>query len=163
MAPGERRVDQGAAPAAASFDGLRHERYVSVTSWRRDGRPVATPLWFVVLDGRAYARTATASAKVARIRRNPDVLLAPCRRDGEETGPRLAAAGRALPEPAAAPARRALTRKYGLAFRVYEFFWATLRRRPTVVLEFAPAPGLAAPPSARIGPDASATSGEGEA
>jgi nitroimidazol reductase NimA-like FMN-containing flavoprotein (pyridoxamine 5'-phosphate oxidase superfamily) len=41
-----------------------------VTTMRRDGFPVALPVWFVVLDRMVYFRTPAASKKIARIRRN---------------------------------------------------------------------------------------------
>lgn len=41
-----------------------------VTTMRRDGFPVALPVWFVVLDRRVYFRTPAASKKIARIRNN---------------------------------------------------------------------------------------------
>jgi PPOX class probable F420-dependent enzyme len=40
---------------------------------RRDGIPIALPMWFVVLDRRLYVRTPARSKKVARIRRDPRV------------------------------------------------------------------------------------------
>jgi nitroimidazol reductase NimA-like FMN-containing flavoprotein (pyridoxamine 5'-phosphate oxidase superfamily) len=39
-----------------------------VTTLRRDGFPVALPLWFTVLDRELYVRTPARSKKVARVR-----------------------------------------------------------------------------------------------
>jgi PPOX class probable F420-dependent enzyme len=39
-----------------------------VTTLRRDGFPVALPVWFVVIDRAVYLRTAASSKKAARIR-----------------------------------------------------------------------------------------------
>jgi general stress protein 26 len=39
-----------------------------VTTMRRDGFPVALPVWFVALDRMIYFRTRAASQKIARIR-----------------------------------------------------------------------------------------------
>ncbi len=36
------------------FTHLLDERYVSLTSFRRNGEPVSTALWVVALDGRCY-------------------------------------------------------------------------------------------------------------
>jgi PPOX class probable F420-dependent enzyme len=58
-------------------------RYLSVTSFKRDGTGIATPLWFVSDDSRLFALTDLHSAKVRRIRRNPSVLIALCRADGK--------------------------------------------------------------------------------
>lgn len=41
----------------------------TLTTLRRDGRPIALPVWFVVLDSRIYVRTR--GKKLARIRHDP--------------------------------------------------------------------------------------------
>ena len=71
---------QVAPPLAARIPG----KYVSLVSFKRDGTPVATPLWFVVDGDRLLAITDAHSAKVKRIRRNPDVTLAACRASGHQ-------------------------------------------------------------------------------
>ena len=75
----ERPVQRPAADLEALFPG----RYLSVTSFKRDGTGVATPLWFVSDGKRLFALTDLHSAKVRRMRRNPRVLVAPCRPDGK--------------------------------------------------------------------------------
>lgn len=42
-----------------------------LTTLRRDGRPVALPVWHVVLEERIYVRTPRRSKKVARIAHDP--------------------------------------------------------------------------------------------
>ena len=78
----ERPVERPAADLEALFPG----RYLSVTSFKRDGTGVATPLWFVSDGSRLLALTDLHSAKVRRIRRNPHVLVAPCRANGKLRG-----------------------------------------------------------------------------
>ena len=75
----ERPVQRPAADLEALFPG----RYLSVTSFKRDGTGVATPLWFVSDGRRLFALTDLHSAKVRRIRREPRVLVAPCRASGK--------------------------------------------------------------------------------
>ena len=40
---------------------------------RRDGVPIATPMWFAVIDRRIYLQTPARSRKVTRLRRDPRV------------------------------------------------------------------------------------------
>jgi PPOX class probable F420-dependent enzyme len=68
---------------ATDLEALVHGRYFSLTSFKRDGTGVATPMWFVSDGRRLFALTDLHSAKVRRIRRNPHVLIAPCRADGK--------------------------------------------------------------------------------
>jgi len=44
-----------------------------VTSLRRDGMPVSTPMWFCVIDGAVHFRTPRKSKKAARLRNDPKV------------------------------------------------------------------------------------------
>ncbi len=46
-----------------------------VVTLRRDGMPVALPMWFAVLDRRIYLRTPARSKKVARLGRDPRVAF----------------------------------------------------------------------------------------
>jgi PPOX class probable F420-dependent enzyme len=75
----ERPVRRSAADLETLFPG----RYLSVTSFKRDGTGVATPVWFASDGRRLFALTDLHSAKVRRIRRDPRVLVAPCRADGK--------------------------------------------------------------------------------
>lgn len=53
-------------------------RYLSVTTYRRDGTAVRTPVWFVEEGGRLLAQTEPTSGKVKRIRANSSVGVALC-------------------------------------------------------------------------------------
>lgn len=58
------------------------ERFVSITTYRKDGTPVATPVW-VVPDGlRLRVWTPAESWKVKRLHRDPRCTLRPCDRRG---------------------------------------------------------------------------------
>ncbi|GAA2701573.1 PPOX class F420-dependent oxidoreductase [Micromonospora olivasterospora] len=60
------------------MDRLAAEKYLLLTTFRRDGRAVPTPVW-AVRDGDALAVwTAADSGKVKRIRRSGEVTVAPC-------------------------------------------------------------------------------------
>lgn len=101
-----------------SLDRWAAYPYVSLTTFRRDGIGVATPVW-VVRDGdRLAVFTAADSHKVRRLRRNPAVTLAPCTARGRVVGP--AVAGRATVAGSRAWDRvtAALVRKHGLLARL---------------------------------------------
>lgn len=59
-------TDEAWAVVAASHTGI-------LTSLRRDGVPIALPLWFVALDRRIYVSGPASAKRVARIRRDPRV------------------------------------------------------------------------------------------
>jgi len=64
------------------------ERYVALTTFRRDGRPVATPVWFATLaDGRLAVVTDAEAGKRKRLRNDPRCTVAPCDVRGRVHGP----------------------------------------------------------------------------
>jgi hypothetical protein len=76
---------------AVGMPDLGSEPFVSLSTVKRDGTKVPTPVWLVSSAGRLYVWTAATSGKVKRIRNNRDVTLAPCTRRGTVTGPPVAA------------------------------------------------------------------------
>lgn len=102
---------QGSPEALAA---LEQEGYSSLTTYRRDGRPVAVPIWHAVAGDKIYMFTEAASFKVKRLRRDPRVELAACNWRGTVHGPSWKGSGRIVTEPALiAKAYQHLDRKYG--------------------------------------------------
>ena len=100
--------------STTTFETLAASRYVSITTFRGDGTPVATPVW-VARDGDTLlVVTGAESGKVRRIRANASVTLAPCDVRGRVHGDALA--GRAVVLDASETRRvtRAIRRRYGL-------------------------------------------------
>jgi hypothetical protein len=83
-------------PADGTLDELARHRHTLVVTFRRDGAPVATPVWAAVAEGRVYVRAERSSGKVKRLRRDPRALLAPCTTQGRHLGLPLRALGRVL-------------------------------------------------------------------
>jgi uncharacterized protein len=70
-----------------TLDRLAAEKYILLTTFRKDGREVPTPVW-AVRDGDTLAVwTVADSGKVKRIRRSADVTVAPCDVRGRPHGP----------------------------------------------------------------------------
>lgn len=63
---------------AADLSTLAAETYVSVTTFRKSGEPVSTPVWVVADRDRLFVTTAPSSGKVKRVRHTPRVEVAPC-------------------------------------------------------------------------------------
>lgn len=60
------------------FSALSGETYVSITTFRKSGAAVSTPVWIVADGDRLLVTTAPSSGKVKRIRNNNRVELTPC-------------------------------------------------------------------------------------
>ena len=64
--------------------GLADEQFISVSTFRKSGATVATPVWVVpVSGGRLGFTTAADTGKVKRLRNNPAVSVVPCSRSGK--------------------------------------------------------------------------------
>jgi PPOX class probable F420-dependent enzyme len=96
-------------------DSIRGQKYISLTTFRKNGVGVATPVWFGEEDGKLYVMTRSDMGKTKRIRNNPQVKVAPCTIRGKVTGAEFAATARLLPPEEQARARQAINRKYWLA------------------------------------------------
>lgn len=114
--------------------------YVLLTTYRKDGTPVATPLWAVADDGKLYVWTVTDSWKVKRLRRNPAVTVQPCDVKGTPHGAVVEGTGRILDAAETERVRGLLRRKYRL-FGPLVILGSTLRRGKsgTVGIEITPA------------------------
>jgi uncharacterized protein len=107
--------------ATGGFDPLKGQKYCLIVSFKRDGGPVPTPVWFGLDDeGRLYFRTGPDVAKVRRIRNNPRVLVAPCTVRGKPLGRSIEGVARELPREAREHAEAAIQSNYGLGRRLYE-------------------------------------------
>jgi PPOX class probable F420-dependent enzyme len=71
-----------------------NQKYLNLETFRRDGRGVRTPVWFVQDGELLYVRTVADSGKVKRIRNQAQVNIAPCKMDGELIGDWIQAVAR---------------------------------------------------------------------
>ncbi|MEV4640717.1 PPOX class F420-dependent oxidoreductase [Actinoplanes sp. NPDC049548] len=102
----------------AALEQLGAEKYVLLTTFRKDGRAVATPLW-VVPDGAGVAFwTPKGTGKLKRIRNNGRVTLAPCDVRGNPKGEAVEATARIGDEADRVRVGELLKRKYGVMGRL---------------------------------------------
>jgi uncharacterized protein len=94
---------------------IQGQKYVALTTFRKSGVAVNTPVWFAEDADKLYVMTRSDSGKYKRIRNNPQVKLAPCTMGGKITGPESSGTARVLPEKQWPEAKKALDRKYWMA------------------------------------------------
>jgi PPOX class probable F420-dependent enzyme len=93
-------------------------KYLLMTTFRRDGRPVPTPVW-AARDGQSLVVwTVSDSWKVKRIRNNGTVRLAPCSMRGEPQGDEVGGHAVLLDSAETEKARKLIAGKYGLIGRI---------------------------------------------
>jgi PPOX class probable F420-dependent enzyme len=57
---------------------IRGRKYISLTTFRKNGVKVATPVWFGEDGDKLYVMTLSKMGKTKRIRNNPRVTVATC-------------------------------------------------------------------------------------
>jgi PPOX class probable F420-dependent enzyme len=92
---------------------LQGHNYVNLTTFRKNGTPVVTTVWFAQADNAGYIWTAQTSGKVKRIRNNPSVQIAPSTHLGRPRGPGIEGSARILPIGEQQAAEQLMSRKYG--------------------------------------------------
>ncbi len=123
--------------SSEDLSALEGRKYVRLTTYRRDGREVNTPVWFAFPENaatgdKAYVVTGLNSGKVKRIRAGSPVDLTPSDWRGRPLrgAETIRAAARLLSGEESGVAEDALSKKYGLQYRAFEFVESRVPRNP---------------------------------
>jgi hypothetical protein len=120
---------------ATALDGLNRSWTALLTTYKRDGSPVATPVNLAVESDHAYFRSYDKAWKTKRIRNNCAVQLAPCSVRGKPKGHSLRASARLLSGDEELHARRVIARRYPLFQRFIIPFGHKISRYQTMHYE----------------------------
>jgi hypothetical protein len=107
---------------ARGLAGLAGHEYCVLVTYRSDGTPVPTPVWFGLSGGKLYARTAGTAAKVRRIRANGRARVAACGARGGPVGDAVTCTAVVVSGADTAAAEAAIQSNYGLRRRLYSRF-----------------------------------------
>jgi uncharacterized protein len=106
---------------------LSGQAYINLETYRRNGQPVATPVWFTIDDNNkmVYVMTRTETGKVKRLQNNSKVRIMPCGMRGQPKGEWFSGkATFATPEQLEI-ALKQRNKKYGLKARLSGLFSRT--------------------------------------
>ena len=117
------------------FSVVQGRKYMSLTTFRKNGKPIATPVWFVEKEGKICVWTQVHSGKMKRLRHNSEVSVAPCTMRGKVIGPTVEGLARIVSPQEREEVRLLLRSKYGLMQRFFAFLH---RHEEMAVLEFSP-------------------------
>ena len=114
---------------------IARSRYISLTTFRKDGGGVATPVWHAAKGDELFVVSDTGAWKVKRVRNNSEVVVTVCDIRGKIASGAANARGtaRLLDETGTQMARRLIARKYVLS-RMGNWLNKVLhlRRRPVI-------------------------------
>jgi uncharacterized protein len=105
-APGSR--GSGTAPELAPF---ARRRTALLTSYKRDGTAVGTPVTIAVAGNRAFVRSYDRAGKAKRMRNRSEVRISPSTVRGRTVGEEISARSRLLTGEEATEAARAIARR----------------------------------------------------
>lgn len=107
----------------SEFERIAAEKYVVLTTFRKSGAPVPTPVWAAGEGGELVLWSERKAGKVKRIRNSGRVEIQACDFRGNNThGDVVAGEARLLDLEETERVRKAIARKYGITGRVTMFF-----------------------------------------
>jgi uncharacterized protein len=101
----------------ASWEPIMTARCIALTTYKKDGTPVTTPMWAGPKGGRILTSADFDAFKLKRIARNSRVEMAPCTIRGRVTGTFVPGVARVLNEAETVEALDVKKRKYFM-FRI---------------------------------------------
>ncbi len=127
---------------ADAVSELGAEKFISLTTFKRDGTAVATPMWIGRDGDHLFCWTPADSWKAKRAKNNSRVMLVPCGRSGKVRDGAHPVEGAAEVITDAATVERlagVIRRKYGLEFIIVTFIERVLARgaKPRLILRIA--------------------------
>jgi PPOX class probable F420-dependent enzyme len=106
-----------------SFNSLDRNPFIALTTYRKNGTPVMTPVWFVRQDGKLFVWTAADSGKAKRLKNNPCVQLGPSNHSGKLLGTVQAGLAHSVSTGGFPALEKAFKAKYGWQVRLFAFLW----------------------------------------
>ena len=104
-----------------NLNEIESQKYISLETYRKNGNPVRTPVWFVVKDDLIYVVTRSQTGKVKRLKNNPQVKFASCNIKGKVTGQWISGTATILDDSQTAEAVKWRDKKYGFMAKIAKF------------------------------------------
>ncbi len=104
-----------------NLEEIKSEKYISLETYRKNGNPVRTPVWFFIKDSLVYVVTRDQTGKAKRLRNNLQVKFALCTIKGKVTGEWIAGTATSLDESQTKTAVKERDKKYGFIAKIAKF------------------------------------------
>lgn len=105
--------------SAATFGEAGTAKYVNLTTYRKDGTAVTSPLWAALDGDQLVMWTVADSRKVKRLRRDPLIVVQACDVRGHKTfGAPVSGTAEVLDAADSGRVKKAITDKYGLLGKI---------------------------------------------
>lgn len=107
-------------------------KYLSLETYRKNGKPVRTPVWFVIEGGVFFVITKSGTGKIKRLRHNPNVKISPCNFRGKIKGKWIDGFATMEDPSKHSQILKLRNKKYGILSKLVSLF--TLRRGRLVII-----------------------------
>ena len=98
------------------------QKYINLETYKKDGTPIRTPVWFVIDTDLIYVITRDSTGKVKRLRNNQDVRVVPCSFKGEAKNEWVKGKTQMITGEEADKAIKLRKKKYGMSARLIGLF-----------------------------------------
>ena len=103
-------------------ESFSEHKYINLETYRKSGKPVRTPVWFVLFDDLIYVITREKTGKVRRIKNRHDIKIAPCTFSGKPIGAWVLGQANFVKNEEAQKAIHLRKKKYGVMAKIANFF-----------------------------------------
>ena len=103
------------------LEEIESEKYISVETYRKNGDPVRTPVWFTIKDNQIFVVTRDQTGKVKRLKNNIQVKIAICTIKGEIKGKWVSGVAEILDGEKTKDAVKRRDKKYGFFSKMARF------------------------------------------
>ena len=104
------------------LDQFLDQKYINLETYKNDGTPIRTPVWFVIDNDLIYVITRDSTGKVKRLKNNQDVRIVPCSFRGEPKSEWIKGKAENITGDEADRAIKLRKKKYGLSARLASIF-----------------------------------------
>lgn len=114
---------------AHQFDGYK---YINLETYKKNGQPISTPVWFVIENNLIFIVTRSSTGKIKRLKNNPSVRIMPCGFRGESKGKWVGGIAEFMNSNESARIVNLRNKKYGITAKLVSLF--TLRKGKFIVI-----------------------------
>ena len=98
------------------------QKYINLETYKKDGTPVSTPVWFVIDNNLIYVITRESTGKVKRLKNNQNVRIVSCSFKGEPKNVWIKGKAEKIAGVQADKAIKLRKKKYGMSARLIGLF-----------------------------------------
>ena len=98
------------------------QKYVNLETYKRDGTPVRTPVWFMIDGDIVYVVTREKTGKVKRLKNNQNIRIVPCSFKGKPESEWMKGIAQKVTGEEAEKAIKLRKKKYGFSARLTGLF-----------------------------------------